>query len=208
MESNLVFVNPESYEQDWWDQDILNDSHFIYGEEKNAIIDHQNVIIVYGIKLNPKDHRCYRVLVIAQAKHSVNKSLRIDCPRLLFNKNMSELMELGIINHLLTLCQKWMQFLSLKNLIPQLELAGNNAHSEKDNCFIIGEYEPSIPHCHIMARQTRDFKLHEEFEYLGPNPGELFNMRDGKMKYDPDKENRLVDYLRKEFQAYIFNHNK
>ena len=69
----------------------------------------------------------------------------------------------------------------------QIEFAGNNSMSQEDDKIVLGnKNEPHMPHIHIIGRCPNNFNFNlkgGKYEYKGPNPGKLFNMRLGKQKW-------------------------
>jgi len=182
--------DPSEYPTSWYDTDITQDPYTIYYEQKLLTMDGENRIVTFGVKLNPTDQRAFRMIVSAQDSKDA---------RFLFNRLPEWWCSNEILSTIQDLSKRWCRIMAKQGLFPQQEFAGNNSQSTKDGVLYLGEKEPSFPHFHIINRQVEGFKLGglKEFEYVGPVPGELFDMRKGKIRWDSTLQMELIQYLRK-----------
>lgn len=140
----------------------------------------------FEVKLNPTDCRCYRLLVICKNPEVANRSFT--------SKECNALMT--IVNRVIDDVKPYEI-----GMVPQIEMAANNAMSlTEDGVIQLGsDKEPFRLHAHIIFRGIQGKEHIPGVPYQGPQPGELFNMRDGKVKWDPEKLKAAMEFFKSKY---------
>lgn len=183
-------VDSKSYPISWYDTKIQDDPMTIYRKDELMTIDGIDRKITFSVKLNPTDQRALRLIVMVQDQNDV---------RLLFNKEPNWYYDQDIMKRLAIFMTDVSAKMSKVGFVVQQNLAGNNSQSTKDGKFVIGEKEPWAPHYHLICRQVSRFKFGKNYQYVGPKPGELFDMRKDKIKFSKEKQTKIVEDLKKSF---------
>lgn len=94
-------------------------------------------------------------------------------------------------------------------LLPQVHVAGNNSHSfdSKSNVTWVGcnKNEPCFLHAHVLGRGDPKATIIGSVPLCGPEPGQLFNMREGKTHWE-DGEMIIREALQRAICQVILNH--
>jgi broad specificity phosphatase PhoE len=84
--------------------------------------------------------------------------------------------------------------------VSQLQVAGNNSHSFDSSSGVIfagSQKEPSMLHAHIICRGDPEYEYIDTVKLRGPIPGELFDMRHGKVKWENNEMNIVANILKR-----------
>lgn len=158
MTSKLVY-NQITYDKNHWSLKVDEEYVIRYVTENNY-----NFVIM----CNPTDCRGYRILV---------KYLDTNFNRKYTNEERKAL--LNVTSNVCTILERF-------DLITQIEVAGNNSHYFKDGITYVGtEKEPCMLHSHIICRGNPNHNYIGNVSLRGPEPGHLFNMREGKIPWSP-----------------------
>jgi len=136
----------------------------------------------------------WRTIVSAQGSNN---------PRLLFNLQPKNWFDSGLYDLVSDLTKRFSHFMSTFGFFPQISLAGNNSHGVQDGKFVLGVNEPNFLHFHIICRQVVAFDCGSGVPLVCPEPGDLFNMREGKSKYAGEERKAMMDFLKGGFLAFL-----
>ena len=124
-----------------------------------------------AVKVNTTDSRGYRSiigLVAPDMRSTFNRSYT-------FEEKTALHLSLGVMS----------QVYENLGVIAQVEVAGNNSQSfENGQVFLGNDKEPSLLHGHLIGRGNPTHDYIKGVALRGPIPGELFNMREPKSKYE------------------------
>jgi len=196
----MQFVDPKSYPNGWWDEPIFDEQNLIYIKEIEITVgDAESEKAFVACKLNPTDHRCFRLIVSIHNKDNPRRFFNLD-PKLWYRTDAKT----SICGALMSVVEKISGIFADEGLFPQSTLAGNNSHSVENTTFVLGKGpfnkpEPCMPHFHVWARGISGLEYFD-VPFIGPNPGELMNMRgtedSPKRKYDDHQKKELLKLLK------------
>jgi len=128
----------------------------------------------FVIMLNPTDCRGYR-LIVKYICNNYDTNIKNTFNRKYTHEERTAL---------LIVTSKFCTIIETFDLLTQIEVAGNNSHYFKDGITYIGtEKEPSMLHSHIICRGDPNHNYIGSVKLRGPEPGQLFNMREGKIPW-------------------------
>lgn len=186
MSNNIIVPFEYEYPIDHW-SNKLDDTIVLIKSNCGKYITH--------VKLNPTDRRCYRMIVTT---YPLSKSGEPDI-KLVHNINPKSELFFNLINISTQISVKIQYLISQYDFVTQFSFAANNSMEEIDNNLILGNIrEPFFPHIHLIVRGTKNSNLFG-CKYIGPELGELFNMREGKVKWDDQIKEELKNNLKNLF---------
>lgn len=151
---------------------------------------------VFAVSLNPTDARGYRTIVryISDNVNDIDNNIENTLNReYTYDETIA----------LLTVTARFSECFKTYGLLPQIEIAGNNYNYFKDNKMFIGtKDEPCMLHSHIINRGI-PYRCYiaTDVPLLGPLPGDLFNMREGKIKWNTDQIASIIISLREKYDS-------
>ena len=162
-----------------------------------------------GIYLNPTDMRHDRMIGTIQP---VDRKRRYE----IYNQPQIVWVENGWLEALTILIGKAMQVANMNNCFVQVEMAGNNSHSETiDGSKAVigvgptGKIEPNFPHVHFHFRRAKNVYILNDPSLisLGERMGELVDMRNGKIECNNDelrkRKEKLIEGFRNVFKENL-----
>lgn len=162
--SKLIY-NDFDYDTHHWSMNV--DKQFVIRYEREDIYR-------FVIMCNPTDCRGYR-LIIKYIGNDDDTNIQNTFNRKYTHKERTTL---------LTITSRMCTVLEMFDLITQIEVAGNNSHYFKDGITYVGtEQEPSMLHSHIICRGNPNHNYIGNVKLQGPEPGQLFNMKEGKIPW-------------------------
>jgi hypothetical protein len=163
------------------------------------------------VKLNPTDSRGYRTIV-QYIGHTSFKSYLCNkfkgLTQYSINETFNRPYTIEEKSALFAVTSEITQHYETLGLFPQIEYAGNNSHEFKNSIMYVGKHtEPSMLHSHIICRGDPEHSYIDDVKLRGPIPGELFNMRDGKTKWEIDEMLKVSTKIRNMQNKYTMNKN-
>lgn len=146
---------------------------------------------LFLVKLNPTDSRGYRTIVQYIGEQGVPFADNI-------NKTFNRLYTVEEKIKLFIVTSHVSKFYESLGLVAQIEYAGNNSHELKNGVLRLGKQsEPSVLHSHIICRGDPEYAYIGDVKLRGPIPGELFDMRNGKTKWEPGEMKQVSQQIKK-----------
>lgn len=187
----LVY-NSFSYSQDHWAVNVQEN------ERKYIVRYVSEGGYNFRIMLNPTDCRGYRT-IITYVGNNLNHQITDTFNRRFTNEERTAL--LAVTSKICTCFEEF-------ELITQIEVAGNNSHTFSNGILYAGtEKEPSLLHSHIICRGDPLHMYIGLVPLRGAMPGELFNMREGKIKWSGDEPEQIVNVLNNTYDL-LFSNNE
>jgi hypothetical protein len=152
-----------------------DDSHWSLKIDEQYVVRYvKERIYRFVIMLNPTDCRGYRLL-IKYIGNDNDMHIKNTFNRKYTNDERKAL--LSITSNICTVLETF-------DLITQIEVAGNNSHYFDNLTTYVGtEKEPSMLHSHVICRGNPFNNYIGSVALRGPEPGQLFNMREGKIPW-------------------------
>ena len=171
--SCLIF-SKSKYDKNHWA--LCNDEKFIIRHIKENSYN-------FIVKLNPTDSRGYRTIV-SYIGNDADQNIENT-----FNRKYTHEERVALLVVTSKICTCYEYF----DLITQIEVAGNNSHQFINSNTIVGtKKEPSILHSHIICRGNPEYNYIGNVKLGGPIPGELFNMRNDKIKWSNENDFNVI----------------